>query len=97
MINRKNLILLIMAVFIIMAFAPLAMSEGEAKLDLNKASVEELVQLKGIGQSYAERILEYRENNGPFIQAEDIMKIKGIGNKIYESIKHLIMVEVPSS
>jgi len=97
MINRKNLISLILAVFILTAFAPSAMSEGEAKLDLNKASVEELVQLKGIGQSYAERILEYRENNGPFMQAEDIMKIKGIGNKIYESIKNLIMVEAPSS
>ena len=87
----------ILVAFILTAFAPLALSEGEAKLDLNKASIEDLVQLKGIGQSYAERILEYRDENGPFTHVEDIMKIKGIGNKTFESIKDLIIVEAPSS
>ena len=96
MIYRKSFISLVLAVFLITAFAPLAVSE-ETKLDLNKASAEELVQLKGIGQSYAERIIKYRENNGPFVQVEDIMKIKGIGSKIFESIKHQIVIEVPAS
>lgn len=97
MFTNKKVFSLVLVVLILTAFAPLAMSEGDAKLDLNKASIEELVQLKGIGHSYAERILEYRDKNGPFTQVEDIMKIKGIGNKTFESIKELIIVEVPSS
>ena len=80
---------------IVMAFVPVAFAEEPAKIDLNKASVDELTQIKGIGQKYAERIVQYRENNGPFKHIEDIMKVKGIGPKKFESIKDLVMVESP--
>jgi len=62
------------------------------KIDINKASVEELTQLKGIGQKIAERIVEYRKTNGPFGKPEAIMDVKGIGSKTFENNKDLIIV-----
>jgi comEA protein len=88
-----TVLIVILAVVALARVVPAA--EQPAKIDLNKASVEELMQIKGIGQAYAERIVEYRENNGQFKQIEDIMKVKGIGSKLFESIKDLITVELP--
>lgn len=62
------------------------------KVNINKATAEQLMEIKGIGESYANRILEYREKNGPFKKIEDIMQIKGIGTKLFESIKDKITV-----
>jgi len=63
------------------------------KININKASVEELMQLKGVGQEYAKRIVEYREQQGMFKATEDILKVKGIGPKTFGSIKDLITIE----
>ena len=82
---------------IIILFAlsmPLAFAEDASKVDINKATVEQLMEIKGIGQKYAERIVEYRDENGPFKKIEDIMEVKGIGTKTFEKIKDLITVEL---
>ena len=63
------------------------------KINLNTASVEELMQLKRIGPTLAARIVEYRKNNGPFKKPEDIMKVKGIGPKTWELNKDRITTE----
>jgi len=83
------------ALIMVMAFTFTGFSQakGSTKVDLNKATVQELVKIKGIGQKYAERIVAYRGNNGKFAKIEDIMKIKGIGKKKFESIKDHISVE----
>ena len=60
------------------------------KININKATSEQLMEIKGIGESYAKRIVEYREKNGPFKKIEDIMQVQGIGTKIFESIKDKI-------
>jgi len=91
--QSKRLFALAIIISMVMAFAPVALAEEGEKLNINKASVEALMQLKGIGQSYAERIVDYREKNGSFEKIEDIMKIKGIGAKTFESIKDLITAE----
>lgn len=83
------------ALILVMAFTFAGFSEASEslKINLNEATVQQLVKIKGIGQKYAERIVEYRENNGKFEKVEDVMKIKGIGKKKFESIKDTIIVK----
>jgi len=57
------------------------------KVNINTAGVDELVTLPGIGKAYAERIVEYRQKNGPFKKVEDIINVRGIGEKTFERIK----------
>jgi len=70
-----------------------AISVGAAgQVNINSASQEELMQLEGVGAAYAQRIIEYREANGPFEKPEDIMNVKGIGTATYEKNKERITV-----
>lgn len=62
------------------------------KVNINTAPVEQLIQLDRIGVKYAERIVEHREKFGPFQLPEDIMKVKGIGEKTWEANKDKIVV-----
>ncbi|KUK14693.1 MAG: ComEA family DNA-binding protein [Synergistetes bacterium] len=65
--------------------------EGKSRLiNVNKASLEELEKLPGVGKTIAERIIEYREKNGPFRTAADLLKVKGIGEKKLEKIRDMI-------
>jgi competence protein ComEA len=91
--ESKKLLTCFLALALIMAFVPGLWAEETAMININKASVEELSQLKGIGPAYAERIVEYREAHGPFKQAEDIQKIPGIGPKTWEDNQGRISVE----
>jgi len=91
--QTKKLLFLCIAVAFVMVLSGPAWAAGAGRINLNKATVEELIQLKGIGQKYAERIVEFREKNGPFKKAEDIMNVPGIGPKIFDSNKDLIVVE----
>ncbi len=61
-------------------------------VNINTASKEELMQLEGVGNAIAERIVEYREVNGAFAVPEDIMNVKGIGSSTYEKNKDRITV-----
>ncbi|QYJ87422.1 helix-hairpin-helix domain-containing protein [Shewanella mesophila] len=55
-----------------------------AQININTATAEELVQLKGIGQSKALAIIEYRDANGKFNSIEELSQVKGIGSKLLE-------------
>ena len=61
-------------------------SQPESIININTAGIDELVQLPGVGDSLAFRILAYRKEHGPFKTAEDIMNIRGIGEKKFEQI-----------
>jgi competence protein ComEA len=64
----------------------------QGKINLNKADVNELQNLPGIGPSKAAAIIEYRETNGPFKSVEDLKNISGIGDKTFDKLKELITV-----
>ena len=70
---------------------PPAPISGE-KVNINTAGVDELVTLPGIGKAYAERIVEYRQKNGPFKKVEDIINVRGIGEKTFERIKDRLTI-----
>jgi competence ComEA-like helix-hairpin-helix protein len=62
------------------------------KLDLNRAGVSELEQLPGIGAVLAGRILEYRSECGGFQKIEQLMDVKGIGEKIFGGLRDQVTV-----
>ena len=69
-----------------------AAKAASGPLNLNTATVAQLEALPGIGKSVAERILEYREKSGGFKKVEDLMNVRGIGEKSFLKLKPLITV-----
>ena len=62
------------------------------KVNINSASLAELEKLPRIGPQIAQRILDYRKENGDFKKIEDILKVRGIGEKVFDQIKDMITV-----
>ncbi|OCT17234.1 hypothetical protein A8709_24770 [Paenibacillus pectinilyticus] len=61
-------------------------------LDLNTATLEQLDKLPGIGESKAKAILEHRAKKGKFKRVEELMDVKGIGEKMFAKLKGLVYV-----
>ena len=79
------------------AKASAAAASSGAPINLNTATAAQLESLPGIGKSTAERILEYRQKNGGFKKIEDLMNVRGIGEKGFLKMKGLITVTAPKS
>lgn len=71
--------------------APAAPSSG-ATININTANAETLATLPGIGAVIAQRVVDYRQQNGPFTSIEDITRVKGIGDAILAKVRNLITV-----
>ena len=69
-----------------------AKASASGPLNLNTATVSQLETLPGIGKSTAERILAYREKSGGFKKIEDLMNVRGIGEKNFLKLKPLVTV-----
>ncbi len=94
MTNHKSIVRVLAVVFVLVfAVTGLAIAADEPKVNINAATVEELTQLKRIGPKYAEKIVAFRDANGPFKSADELVNVPGIGQKTIEVNKGLIVVE----
>lgn len=66
--------------------------DEEGKINLNQATKEELMTLSGVGEKKAEKIIEYREENGSFKTIEDLKNVNGFGEKSFESLEKYISI-----
>ena len=71
---------------------PYARKKTSAPVNINIATRDDLIQLPGIGPAYAERIITYRTENGPFKSADDLENVKGIGKKRLERLRPFVRV-----
>lgn len=99
--KKRNLVLtLLMVLTLVFLFAGGAWAKSDAKkketaapkvettkININKATAEELAQLDGIGPQKAKAIVAYRKANGDFKKIEDLMNVKGIGEATFEKNK----------
>lgn len=90
--KAQMVVITCLTVALVAAWVAPVVAADTAKINLNMATKEELLTLDGIGESYADRIIAYRETNGPFQSSEEIMQVKGIGEMTYEKIKDRIVV-----
>ena len=90
MIKVKRVSVFILAVLLFASFCQPVIASAE-KININTASKEQLMILKKVGEKIADRIIEYR-NAHPFKKIEDLMNVKGIGQKVFDMNKDLITV-----
>ncbi len=78
-------------------FADAADMAAGKKVNINQASAKELANLPRIGDKVAERIVEYRQAHGSFARVEDLMEVKGIGEKLFTSLKPYLALSGPTT
>jgi competence protein ComEA len=70
-------------------------ASSKQKIDINRAGTEELATIPGIGKSLAQRIVDFRDEHGAFTRVEDLLKVKGIGEKSFQKIRPHVKVSQP--
>jgi competence ComEA-like helix-hairpin-helix protein len=63
------------------------------KVNINSADVKELMTLTGVGRKVAEKIVEYRDNHGPFKKADEVRKVEGVGTGVWEKNRDRIVTK----
>ncbi len=91
-VMRKTAAILIFAALVSFV-SNFANAEHSAKVNINTATVEELMSLKGIGEKKAESIVKHREKHGSFSTIDGLKDVKGIGDKVFSKIKDHIAIE----
>jgi competence protein ComEA len=79
--------------FALLALASLPMIAAEGQVNINSADAEELSLLPRVGAVVAQRIVDFREQNGRFADSEDLLLVEGIGEKTFELIEPWISLD----
>ncbi len=66
-------------------------------VNINTASAAELARLPRIGEKQAQRIVDHRQQHGAFRRVEDLMEVKGIGEKLFQSLKPYLAISGPTT
>ena len=93
MMRTQNWITIFTTIAMVMLMTGFVFAGDQEKININTATVEELIQLDRVGPSYAEKIVAFRQENGLFKTPEDIMLVSGIGLKTFEVNKDRIVVK----
>ena len=93
--HSRRILVIALVLFCVALWAPVAGAQEEAKVkvNINTATADELMVLKYVGETLSQRIVEYREEHGAFESPEDIMKVHGVGQRVYEANKDIITVK----
>lgn len=99
-LNRVVATLVAFALAAVFASAP-ALAAGKpvptAKVNINTATAQQFATLPGIGQKLAARIVEYRQHSGPFRTTQELINVKGVGEKNFQKIQpHILVGEAPA-
>lgn len=96
---KTRLHLVVSHLVLLLAFASLAgvsLAEGSSvpgKVNINTAEIEQLSYLPRVGPALAQRIADFREENGEFESTEDLILVRGIGEKTYAQLEPFVVVE----
>jgi competence protein ComEA len=93
MMPYKQSIAVCVALLVIFAFLGPVWGQEAERVNINKASAQELAKLQKIGPKYAVRIVEHRQKYGPFKLTEELMEVPGIGLGTYNKIKDQIIAQ----
>jgi competence protein ComEA len=87
---------IVLVLFCVALWAPFSGAqekEATVKVNINTATAEELTVLKYVGETLSQRIVEFRKEHGAFESPEDIVKVPGVGQRVYEANKDIITVK----
>jgi len=97
MLHPTRTLALALALALPLGAAPTrAPRQPQRPVNLNTATVTELMQLPRVGQRTAERILAFRQQHGGFRRVEELMNVKGIGEKSFAKLKPFLSLAAPA-
>ncbi len=91
--NSRRGGVLVIGLIIAVTCCAVVLAADPAKININTASAEELARLQGVGPVIAQRIVDYREQHGRFVSAEDLTKVPGVGTKTLEKNRERITID----
>jgi competence protein ComEA len=86
-IGKRGVAVVLAALAFLLTSGLVAAAGAEGVVNINNASAEQLAYLPRIGPAVASRIVEFREQNGPFKEATDLLLVRGIGDRTFELIQ----------